>query len=66
MNEVLTRSDAVVARRFPEKTVQLPHIAQRGSRPADSCYAGLYLFPEGRNKIGILCKVVECIVDNLG
>ena len=62
---VLTYGDAVEAQALAEEAVELPHVAERGARPAVFCNARLYLIPEGRDELWVLRKVVQCVCDGL-
>ena len=42
-----------------EEAVELPHVAQRGTRPAVSCDACLDLCPKLWDGLGLLREVVE-------
>ena len=62
---VLTQSDAVVPQCLAEEAVELPHVAQRGTRPAVSCDACLDLCPKLWDRLGLLREVVERVCDGL-
>ena len=67
MEEVArTETDSVQAQRFAQDAVELPHLAQRGGRPAVSRDGRLDLFPERRDELrGLLREVVESVSDGL-
>ena len=63
---IRTDGDPVVAGRLPEQAVELPHLAQRGGRPALRSDARLDLFPEWYEERGLLREVVESVGCGLG
>ena len=62
---MLTEGEAVVAQRFAKEAVELPHVAQRGGRPALGYGDCLYFFSEGRDELRLLREVVERVRDGL-
>ena len=48
-----------------EEAVELPHVRERGARPAVRRDALLDLVPEGPDQLGVLCEARERVGDRL-